>query len=201
MKTEEFIMKTKKKNRFFTFCFSLMPGAAEMYMGFLKTGLSLMVTFAAAIVIASSLRMGVLSVLAVVVWFYSFFHANHLASLNDEEFDEVTDEYLFGLDSLPEIETFLKKYHQWVAYILIFTGICFLWNSLGSLLYDLLPREYRFIYSIMWQIGNYVPSIIIGIGIIFAGIKMIGGKKVSVEDSRTKEEDVSANAIDMQEDK
>ena len=59
-------MKTKKKNRFFTFCFSLMPGAAEMYMGFLKTGLSLMVTFAAAIVIASSLRMGVLSVLAVV---------------------------------------------------------------------------------------------------------------------------------------
>ena len=177
-------MKTKKKNRFFTFCFSLMPGAAEMYMGFLKTGLSLMVTFAAAIVIASSLRMGVLSVLAVVVWFYSFFHANHLASLNDEEFREVADEYLFGLDSLPGIETFLKKYHQWVAYILIFAGICFLWNSLGNLLYDLLPREYRFIYSIMWQIGNYVPSIIIGLGIIFAGIKMIGGKKVSVEDEK-----------------
>ena len=118
-------MKTKKKSRFLTFCFSVIPGAAEMYMGFMKTGLSLMITFAAAIVIASSLKIGILSLLAVVVWFYSFFHANHLASLNDDEFDEVKDEYLFGLDSLPGIEKFLKKYHQWVAYALIFTGICF----------------------------------------------------------------------------
>lgn len=184
-------MKTKKKNRFFTFCFSVIPGAAEMYMGFLKTGLSLMITFAITIVIASSLRMGILSILAVVVWFYSFFHANHLASLNDDEFGEVNDEYLFGLDSLPGIETFVKKYHQWVAYILIFIGICFLWDSLGNLLYNLLPKEYRFIYSVMWQIGNYVPSIIIGLGIIFAGVKMIGGKKVSVETGEEKEEDIS----------
>ena len=38
-------MKTKKKNRFLTFCFSMLPGAAEMYMGFMKTGVSLMSLF------------------------------------------------------------------------------------------------------------------------------------------------------------
>ena len=38
-------MKQKKKNKFFTFIFSLLPGAAEMYMGFMKNGLSMMVMF------------------------------------------------------------------------------------------------------------------------------------------------------------
>ena len=34
-------MKTKKKNRFFTFIFSCMPGAGEMYMGFMNRGVSM----------------------------------------------------------------------------------------------------------------------------------------------------------------
>ncbi len=194
-------MTRKRKSGFLTFCFSFLPGAGEMYLGFMKMGISLMSLFCGVMAVSMLLNLGIIMLVDVVIWFYSFFHANHLASLNDEEFREVADEYLFGLDSLPGIETFLKKYHQWVAYILIFAGICFLWNSLGNLLYDLLPREYRFIYSIMWQIGNYVPSIIIGLGIIFAGIKMIGGKKVSVEDEKKKEDEVPANMIDMREDK
>ena len=48
-------MKTKKKNRFLTFCFSLMPGAAEMYMGFMRTGTELMLFFLGMIMIPSFL--------------------------------------------------------------------------------------------------------------------------------------------------
>ena len=33
---------TKKKNGFLAFCFSLIPGAGEMYMGFMKQGASIM---------------------------------------------------------------------------------------------------------------------------------------------------------------
>ena len=33
---------TRKKNGFWTFVCSLVPGAGEMYMGFFKQGLSLM---------------------------------------------------------------------------------------------------------------------------------------------------------------
>lgn len=36
---------TKKKSGFLTFCFSLMPGAGEMYMGFMKQGVSIMAFF------------------------------------------------------------------------------------------------------------------------------------------------------------
>ena len=38
-------MKQKKKSRFLTFIFSFLPGAAEMYMGFMKNGFSLMMIF------------------------------------------------------------------------------------------------------------------------------------------------------------
>jgi TM2 domain-containing membrane protein YozV len=35
----------KKKNSFLTFIFSLIPGAGQMYLGFMKRGLSLMSCF------------------------------------------------------------------------------------------------------------------------------------------------------------
>lgn len=169
-------MKTKKKSRFLTFCFSLMPGAAEMYMGFMKMGLSLMLLFVMIIMLATWLVQGVMAALAVVVWFYSFFHANHLASLNDDEFNEVKDEYLFGMDSLPGIDEFVKKNRKWIAYLLIFLGVCFLWNSMANLLRHVLPEEYAFISRIMWRIGDYVPSLLVGIGIVVLGIQMLRGK-------------------------
>lgn len=36
---------TRKKRGFWTFCFSLIPGAGEMYLGFMKRGLSMMCLF------------------------------------------------------------------------------------------------------------------------------------------------------------
>ena len=38
-------MKPTKKNNFFTFIFSFLPGAAEMYMGFMKNGFSILAIF------------------------------------------------------------------------------------------------------------------------------------------------------------
>lgn len=186
-------MKTKKKNRFLTFCFSLLPGAAEMYMGFMKTGVSMMILFFAVIMLSVGMRQGVLGMLAAVVWFYGFFHANHLASLPDEEFDQVKDEYLFGMDALPGVNTVVEKYHKWVAWLLIFVGICFLWSSVTDLLRDVLPDAYDFIPIMMWRIGNYIPSLVIGAVIIFAGIKMISGKKAVIIDENEKENQEPVN--------
>ena len=49
---------TNKKNAFWRFIFSLMPGAGEMYMGFLKMGVSIMGLFLLIAFIASSLGLG-----------------------------------------------------------------------------------------------------------------------------------------------
>ena len=75
---------TKKKNRLFTFCCSLLPGAGEMYLGFFKHGVSTMALFFLLLTLSSSL-FPPLIYMAPVVWFYSFFHSNHLASKSREK--------------------------------------------------------------------------------------------------------------------
>ena len=72
---------TNKKNSLWRFFFSLIPGAGEMYMGFLKMGVSLMSLFFAIIFIASSLWLGPLILIDIIVWFYSFFHVHNLAKI------------------------------------------------------------------------------------------------------------------------
>ena len=170
-------MKTRKKNRFFTFCLSCIPGAGEMYMGFMKTGVSMMLIFGLTIVFAMWLNQGAIAAFGIVEWFYSFFYSNHLAALSDEEFEQVEDKYLLGLDNVLEMKNSIQKYHKWVAYLLIFVGVSFLWNTTAEILYYVLPNPFEKLARIMWKIGDYVPSILIGLGIIFLGVKMIGGKK------------------------
>ena len=171
-------MTTKKKSRFLTFCFSLLPGAGVMYMGFMKAGVSLMLLFVFAIMIPVFLRLDELVVLAVVVWFYSFFHANHLASLNDEEFAKVEDQYLYGLDILSGGKDFVAKYRKWVAVILILVGALLLWNSVMDLLRDLLRNTLpSVIYNVLNKVGYFIPRVLAAVLIIVAGGKMIGGRK------------------------
>lgn len=167
-------MKTKKKNKFLTFCFSLLPGAGEMYMGFMRTGVSLMLLFFLSLFIPVTLRLDVLSAVGLIVWFYGFFHANHLAGLSDTEFEQVKDEYLFGLDAIAGGRDFVTKYQKWVAAALIFSGILLLWNTLTDIAYGIFPE---FVYEAMRVVGDYAPRIVIAIAIIFIGIKMIQGRK------------------------
>lgn len=173
-------MKTKKKSRFLSFCFSFLPGAAEMYMGFMKAGISLMLVFFLLIAVSGWIRQTIIVLFDVVVWFYGFFHANHLASLSDEEFAQVEDEYLFGMDSFLGAKGYVEKHQKWVAYGLIFVGVCFLWNTSTNLLRNILPEQYDFIPRMMWRIGSYAPSIVIGAGIIFLGVRLLNGKKMEI---------------------
>ena len=80
---------TRKKKGFLTFIFSLMPGAGEMYMGFMKRGVSVMCAFLGWIGICGVLQFGAGFYLAPVIWFYSFFSVHNLASLPDEEFYQI----------------------------------------------------------------------------------------------------------------
>lgn len=182
-------MTTKKKNKFLTFCFSFMPGAGEMYMGFMKMGCSLMLLFLLAITFATWISQSVVTALCIVPWFYSFFHANHLASLSDEEFAKVKDEYFGGMEDFPGVKNFVGKYNKWIAYILIFTGLSFLWNTMGRLLRRILPEQFDFIWRSMLMIGDYVPSILIGLAIIVLGIRMLSGKKVEIVTEEKQAED------------
>ncbi len=171
-------MKAKKKNRFLTFCFSCMPGAGEMYMGFLKTGLSLMSIFLLGVFGFSYFRFEEFAmVIGVTMWFYSFFHANHLASLTDEEFAEVQDGYLFGGSEISESISWASKYQKVIAGLLIAAGIILLWNTATDMARSFLPE---YVWRIMYTVGDYVPRIAVAFLIIVVGVKLIMGRKAQL---------------------
>lgn len=168
------MMKAKKKSKFLTFCFSLLPGAGEMFMGFMNMGLSLMFIFFAAVFLPIFLRMDELALFAFIIWAYGFFHANHLASLSDEEFDQIEDNSMLNLHFFPEGKKINGKQHKWVAAALIAAGILLLWNTFTDMAYHILPG---FVYNWMRIVGNYAPRVLIALVIIYIGIRMISGRK------------------------
>ena len=88
----------KQKHGFWVFIFSLIPGAGEMYMGFKKQGISIMLLFWGAIALASITGLGWLAMFLPVIWFYSFFNVHNLKSLSEEEFYSVDDNYILHMD-------------------------------------------------------------------------------------------------------
>ena len=169
-------MKTKKKNRFLTFCFSMMPGAAEMYMGFMRTGTELMLLFLGMIMIPSFLGLDGLAILAVVVWAYGFFHANHLASLSDEEFAQVKDDDIFGMELFRKGKKKIQGKSRGIAVLLILLGIWLLWKTGVDMLwqYRVLPE---YIYELLFTISDYLPRAVASVLIIVLDVYMIRGKK------------------------
>lgn len=178
---------TNRKNGFWTFVFSLCPGAGEMYMGLYKQGISLMVLFWGLGIICGWAHLELLWFLEPVIWFYSFFHVHNLASLPDEEFYSIEDDYIFHFISPSEQgKEFYKNNRRILAYILIFMGTITTWNSMLNLLYEYLPET---IYFYIRHLSYDLPKFLAGIGIILLGAAMIRGKKKEIGDIEWEDED------------
>lgn len=171
---------TNKKNGFWRFCFSLIPGAGEMYMGFMKLGVSTMAVFVGIIALASWLGLGPLVCLALIVWFYSFFQVHHLASLPPDQFIQVEDDYLFHVDDFGEVDReSLRRFRQPAAIVLILVGIMLCYQSLYSMVWRVLPG---FLQEIMEYLGYNVPRLLFGLLIIYVGVRLIQGKRLEMGD-------------------
>lgn len=177
----------KQKHGFWVFIFSLIPGAGEMYMGFKKQGLSIMLLFWGSIALASITGLGWLAMFLPVIWFYSFFNVHNLKSLSEEEFYSVEDNYILHMDQLSgDMGKFLQKHQSAAAWVLILLGICILWSRFTSLLYLIVPTN---IVDYVYNICNSLPQIIIAAGIIAAGIYLLTQQKKKLkQETETKEE-------------
>ena len=176
----------KQKHGFWVFIFSLIPGAGEMYMGFKKQGISIMLLFWGAIALASITGLGWLAMFLPVIWFYSFFNVHNLKSLSEEEFFSVDDNYILHMDQFSgDIRKFLQKHRNTTAWILILFGICILWSRFTSLLYLIVPYDLE---DYVYNICNSLPQIAIAIGIIAAGIYLLTQQKKKLEEEKNKDE-------------
>ena len=165
-----------RKSRFLTFLFGMIPGAGQMYLGYMKRGVSLMGAFAVVLTIAAFLNIPVLTFLLPVIWFYSFFDAMNLRNVPYEERMAREDHFLFDMDGLlnKDWKVVLKRRHLLVGIICIFFGAWILFqNIVGPYLYQLSE-----IMPWLYHLINSLPTILVATAIILLGIYLVtGGKK------------------------
>lgn len=168
-------MKKEKKSRFWTFWFSFLPGAAEMYMGFMKMGVSLLTVFFISIFVAYFLDMGALLCATCIIWFYSFFHARNLARLSSAELQAVEDDYLIDFSNVSSTKIKDVFANQKVfAWVFIVIGGYLIWKGCTSAVISALPERYY------WNVSGlvrYIEKIALGVIIVLFGVKIIRGKK------------------------
>lgn len=168
-----------KRSSFLTFCFAFLPGAGQMYMGFMKRGASLMSAFFLLIFASTWLNLSPLMFAMPVIWFFAFFDTFNLRSLPEEEFYGMEDSYILYPDLIKNRSSVLQGKFRFVfAIILIFLGFSVLWNNLYGMINWMLPDLIR---NIFYSFGQYFLQFLVGCGIIALGIHLIIGKKKALD--------------------
>ena len=179
----------KQKRGFWLFIFSLIPGAGEMYMGFKKQGISIMLLFWGVFAVGSCTGMDWLIFLIPIIWFYSFFNVHNLKSLSEEEFYSVEDSYVLHMDKLlGDVNTLLSHHRKLTAIILIVFGASILWNNLVDFFYMILPG---YLAEVLGSFAYHLPQLVIAVAIIFAGIYILTRKKDALDKEQQKSDPFS----------
>ena len=180
----------KKKSKFWLFIFSLCPGAGHMYMGFMRMGISLLLGFMVLLMVVSITGISAFTVLPLALYVYSFFHANNIGGLDDESFEALEDEYLFGLHNIGSQQVKIdQKGKKVVAVVLIVIGLYMLWNVVFGLLRDFFGWNNPIIKAMYYMVTDDVPRVAIGIAIIWFGVVLLRGKKDVTVVTQDKKED------------
>ena len=172
----------RKKSSFLAFISSLIPGAGEMYIGFMRRGLSIMLVFWGLIFTAVWLNMDSLLFGMPIIWFYSFYETHNLRSLPEAELAVMEDEYFHFFNMKADRAKYLqKKYRSLFALVLIVIGFSILWNNMYDIIEDIVPN---YIEDVLYSIGHYFPQLLIGCAIISLGFWLILGKKKELDEEQ-----------------
>lgn len=157
-----------KKNAFLTFIFACIPGAGQMYYGYMKRGLS-MITFFCLFIMAGTL-VDVLVVGSVIVWMYSFFDTydlvRHLAAGDPKE------DGLLLVGNFDDVKKLIPQHTKLVGWGLIGFGVWALYDLLiGNWVYKILTNVLG--YGHAWDIINGIPNLVVGGLLVFAGFKLL----------------------------
>ena len=172
----------KKKNKFFTFMFSIVPGAAEMYMGFLRNGLSMLILCMIPILLCAIFGEEIFLIPIAIVWIYGFFHAWNIAGLDDEDFYACRDVYIWeefadGRDiALPE-----DKIKKILPVALLIVGFGVVWNYVFSIVIKFIPGDY---WNMLYPGIKGVPGVVLAIFFIILGFRLLKKKKENIYTER-----------------
>ena len=169
------------KNGFLLFITSCLSGCGQMYQGYMKRGVSLLLAFALVFFISSNFFLGALVLFLPVIWLYAFFDSYSLrAQLAAGTAPE--DGFLFGLSDMDSqrLNALLKKRHSLIGWVLVAVGAYMLYDMLMGQLSGLFFGWFgEWLYSLL-RYG--VPRLVITVLVILLGAWFIRGPKAPTED-------------------
>ena len=167
-----------QKNGSLTFLFAFIPGAGQMYQGYMKRGLSLILMCCVIFMVAT--LFSPVMFLILVIWMYSFFDTFNLrAQIATGTAPE--DDYLVHFDPKDKrLAQMMLDSHKLVGWTLIAFGVLIAYeNILMNALNDLMWRWgqnnpfFRAFYLVMDQL----PQVVVCVALIICGIWLVKGPK------------------------
>lgn len=157
-----------KKNGFLTFIFACIPGAGQMYYGYMQRGLSIAMMLILCVMAATVIQP--LLFLCLVIWMYSFFDTydliRHMAA------GEPKEDSLLVPGNYEEIKKLLPQHNKLIGWGLIGFGVWALYDLLiGNWVYKILTNVLG--YGHAWDIINGIPNLVVGGLLVFAGFKLL----------------------------
>ena len=157
-----------KKNGFLTFIFACIPGAGQMYYGYMQRGLSIAMILILCVMAATVIEP--LLFLCLVIWMYSFFDTydliRHMAA------GEPKEDSLLVLGNYEEIKKLIPQHNRLIGWGLIGFGVWALYDLLiGNWVYKILTNVLG--YGHAWDIINGIPNLVVGGLLVFAGFKLL----------------------------
>lgn len=178
-----------KKNGILTFLFAFVPGAGQMYQGYMKRGLSLITLFFLCIMAGMLLEPLVLT--ALIVWMYSFFDTFNLRA----QFIAGTapaDDYLVHFNTKDaRLTLFFRDSHKLVAWALIALGAMVAYqNVIMRVFGDVMWRwgQNNPVFRAIYLMLDELPQIVTCVALIVCGLWLVRGPKGKKVHSKKAEE-------------
>ena len=184
-----------KKNKILFFLFSLIPGAAHMYIGLVKRGLVIMLALVAGAGLAMMADTPAFLLVLPVLWFYSFFDAWYKYHLLEDRLAKVQDDFLFFLNAMPENVRSDPRFKKVASanvlkvggIVAIIAGAYLIWDQIIVRVLSRLLSDTG--AEILSQISYKLPQVAVAVILIVVGIKLISHKKRELERKNNEGED------------
>ena len=162
----------KEQRGILMFITSCMCGCGQMYQGYMKRGVSLLLGFFVIIAVAGFLMLGPLAFFTPVVWLYAFFDSYNLRR-QIVQGTAPEDAYLFGLSDMDsrQMTALLQKRHSVVGWALVIVGL--------YLLYDMVMNRLGWFFGDwLYSLLRYdLPRMVVTVLVILLGLWFIRGPR------------------------